>query len=179
MAAGVGGWCYRWLSGNHVIHIEYTDLQMTKPEPLKIVEAYLARYPPTLPPMTSERLRSSEEISKWVKDEMERTLWLCEKWFHHYETDGEEAERTNRIVKGFLETFVRYQEEFFPENTEDLEKRLLDIFLAVDIRGLRDVHSIYVQWWEDNKNRCISLSGKHPGLTPRSSGPSPAAGLVR
>jgi len=178
IAAGIGGWAYRWLSGNHVIHIEYTDLQMTKSEPLQIVEAYLAKYPSTLPPMTSERLRSSEDISEWVKNEMERTLWLCEKWFHKYESDGREAERAIREVQGFLETFLRYQEEFFPEEIEDLEMRLLEIYFAADIRGLRDLHSAYDRWWKESKDRCISLTPKNR-LTPRSSGPSPVAGSVR
>ena len=162
MAAGIGGWAYRWLSGNHLIHIEYTDLQMTKSEPLQIVEAYLAKYPPTLPPMTTEGLRSSEDISEWVKNEMERTLWLCEKWFHYYETDGREVKRAIRKVKGFLETFVRFQEEFFPEEIEDLELRLLEIHLAADIRGLRDLHSTYGRWWKESKDRCISLVPINP-----------------
>lgn len=162
MAAGIGGWVYRWLSSNHVIHIEFTDLQMAKPEPLEIVEAYLAKYPPTLPPMTSERLRSSEGISEWVKNEMERTLWLCEKWFHNYDADGGEAARAIRKVEGLLETFVRYQEEFFPEEIEDIELRLLEIVSAIDIRGLSDLHSTYDQWWEINKNRRISLLPINP-----------------
>ena len=67
-----------------------------------------------------------------------------------------------RKVEGLLETFVRYQEEFFPEEIEDIELRLLEIVSAIDIRGLSDLHSTYDQWWEINKNRRISLLPINP-----------------
>jgi hypothetical protein len=60
LAAGVGGWAYRWLSGNKIVHIEYTDLQMSKPEPLAVIEAYLQKHPSTLAPITSSELRTVE-----------------------------------------------------------------------------------------------------------------------
>ena len=39
---------YRWVSNNIVIDISYTDLDGTKPEPLEVVQAYLAKYPSTM-----------------------------------------------------------------------------------------------------------------------------------
>jgi hypothetical protein len=45
----VAGETYRWISGNKVIEIKYRDLEMTKPEPLEVVKAYLAKHPSTIP----------------------------------------------------------------------------------------------------------------------------------
>ncbi|MDH4164750.1 MAG: hypothetical protein OEW15_18980, partial [Nitrospirota bacterium] len=63
MDFGAGGREYRWLSENKVIRIEYTDLQMEKPEPIEVVKAYLAKHPSTLAPITLKQLRSTENIT--------------------------------------------------------------------------------------------------------------------
>ena len=54
---GSAGWVYRWLSNNIVINIEYNDAQFNKPEPLEIVQAYLTKFPSTIPTITSADLR--------------------------------------------------------------------------------------------------------------------------
>jgi len=67
-----GGNDYRWLSGNKIIKIEYIDLQMTKSEPLEVIKAYLVKHPSTIATFTLQELRNSANVTKWIKDEMER-----------------------------------------------------------------------------------------------------------
>jgi hypothetical protein len=74
---GLGGAQYTWLNNNIVISIEYTDLQRTKPEPLEIVQAYLAKFPSTI---TTTATEFKSNAYKWIKDEIDRRLWLCDKW---------------------------------------------------------------------------------------------------
>ena len=75
--SGLGGGGYRWISNNKVIYISYTDLQRTKPEPLEVIKAYLAKHPSTVSAITVDDAHNK----KWIKDEMERRLWLCGKWY--------------------------------------------------------------------------------------------------
>ena len=74
---GGGVVAYSWLSNNIVVNIQYTNLSGPKPEPLEVVKAYLAKFPSTVPAMTIDQAHNEQ----WIKDEMERRLWLCDKWF--------------------------------------------------------------------------------------------------
>ena len=67
---------YRWTSNYVVIVIDYGDPR--KPEPLQVVEAYLQKFPSTIP---ANLVLDKAHDEKWIKDEMERRLWLCDKWF--------------------------------------------------------------------------------------------------
>ena len=46
---GLGGGSFMWLSSNVVIKISYTDLQGIKPELLEVIQAYLQKFPSTIP----------------------------------------------------------------------------------------------------------------------------------
>jgi hypothetical protein len=76
----VAGANYRWLSGNKVIEIKYRDSEMNKPEPLEVVKAYLAKHPSSITSFTLQELRHNANVTKWIKDEIDRRLWLCDKW---------------------------------------------------------------------------------------------------
>ena len=75
---GLGGGSYTWISGQKVIKIEYTDLQRTKPEPLEVIQSYLQKHPSTVT-VTEAELKGNAHNEKWIKDEMDRRLWLCDK----------------------------------------------------------------------------------------------------
>ncbi len=77
---GVRGSGYAWLSHNIVVNIEYADLAGTKPEPLEVIKAYLQKFPSSIT-FTEAEAKTRAHNEKWVKDEMERRLWLCDKWF--------------------------------------------------------------------------------------------------
>lgn len=154
MALGSGGWAYRWLSGNKVIHIEYTDLQMEKPEPLEIVNAYLAKHPSTLPVMTSSDLRTSDNKTQWIKDEMSRRLWLCDKWLA-YDQAG-----ANKIVDELVDHltyFLRYREKYYGVSAK-ADLILLDGYKQADNKAAIETKlAEYKTWWVNHKKDSISL----------------------
>ncbi len=155
MAAGSGGWAYRWLTSNKVIHIEYTDLQMTKPEPLEIVSAYLAKHPSTLTPITSADLRTDGNKTTWIKDEMDRRLWLGDKWIARIETVGNLNELSS-VVKS-LNVFLDYKEKYYGISAENEKQTLSEYLLAKNKAGIKIKLEEYKTWWAANKDKPITL----------------------
>lgn len=157
MAAGTGGWVYRWISNNTIVHIEYTDLQMEKPEPIDIVDAYLTKYPSTLVARTSAELRTDESRTQWIKDEMSRRLWLCEKWFTWQAGGNVEMVEALGEVVDHLEEFLDYRQRYFGMNA-DQEK--MDLIAAKRVNGdvaIKAKLTQYKQWWEGHKGDSITL----------------------
>jgi hypothetical protein len=159
MAVGSGGWVYRWLSGTKVIQIEYTDLMMTKPEPLEVVNAYLAKHPSTLPSMTSADLRTDENKTKWIKDEMERRLWLCDKWLQQLdEGKTEQYKALSAVVDDHLDVFLDYREKYYGISAAEDKQTLSGYLLAKNEKEIRKKLAEYKQWWAENKTKSINLS---------------------
>jgi len=157
LAFGSGGWDYRWLSGNKVIIIDYTDLDMKKPQPLEVVKAYLAKHPSTLPQMSLVELRSSANKVKWIKDEMERRLWLGEKWFLQLQMGKVEVvEALDRIVKT-LAVFLNYRERYYGIKARDEKIALLGYQELKDGTAIKAKLSEYKTWWAVNKTKSISV----------------------
>ena len=98
---------YSWISNNVVVEISYSDLDGTKPEPIEVIQAYLQKHPSTIP---STLVMDRAHDEKWIKDEMERRLWLCDKWFLELQK-GKAEQKTviNEAVK-HMEVFLNYRE---------------------------------------------------------------------
>ena len=157
VAAGSGGWDYRWLSGNKVIRIEYTDLMMEKPQPLEIVKAYLAKHPSTLPVRTSADLRTSANKTTWIKDEMDRRLWLCDKWFMQLQLKKVEARQAYEASVKSVNIFLDYREKYYGLKAAD-EKNLLSGYLMQNNgTGIKAKVDEYKKWWVVNKEKAINL----------------------
>ena len=157
LAFGSGGWDYRWLSGTKVIVLEYTDLDMKKPQPLELVTAYLAKHPPTVPAVTLQELRSPANVTKWVKDEMERRLWLGEKWLTQLQMGKVEVvEALDRVVKT-LAVFLNYRERYYGIKARDEKIALLGYQELKDGTSIRAKLSEYKTWWSVNKTKSISV----------------------
>ncbi|MBU1686133.1 MAG: hypothetical protein KJ589_02165 [Proteobacteria bacterium] len=157
IALGSAGWVYRWISNNIVIEIEYQDSQMEKPEPLEVVQAYLAKFPSTLPEFTSADLRTDASKEKWIKDEMERRLWLGDKWFAWQEAGSSDVAETLREVNRSIEVFLNYREKYFGINA-DLEKESLYTLISnQNLQGMKDKLAEYKSWWATNKSGSINL----------------------
>ena len=152
-----GGRDYRWLSGNKVIIVEYTDLMMEKPEPIEVVKAYLAKHLSTLPAITLQQLRSTENKTKWIKDEMERRLWLCDKWFMALQLrKAEQKDVLEESVKS-MGVFLDYREKYYGISAKD-EKNLLSNYLMQNNgTGIKAKLSEYKAWWTANKGNPINL----------------------
>jgi hypothetical protein len=154
---GAGGREYRWLSGNKVIRIEYTDLQMEKPEPVEIVKAYLVKHPSTLAAITLKQLRSTENKTTWIKDEMDRRLWLCDKWFMQLQLRKVEEKQVYQESVKSMNIFLDYREKYFGIKAAD-EKNLLAGYLNTNNgTGIKAKLKEYKDWWVVNKDKAISL----------------------
>jgi hypothetical protein len=154
---GAGGREYRWLSGTKVIRIEYTDLMMGKPEPIEVVKAYLAKHPSTMPILTLAQMRSAENKTIWIKDEMDRRLWLCDKWFMALQLGkAEQKDVLEKSVKN-MEVFLNYREKYYGIASAS-EKQLLWEYLNTNNgTAIKNKLTEYKTWWSLNKGNPINL----------------------
>jgi hypothetical protein len=157
MAFGSAGWTYRWVSGNKAVQIEYHDSQMTKPEPLDVVRAYLVKHPSTLTPLTSADLRTAGNKTTWIKDEMERRLWLCDKWFIQLQLQKVTEQQAYQESVKSMNIFLDYREKYYGMAAAT-EKNLLAGYLSTNNgTGIRSKLAEYKTWWQANKTVAISL----------------------
>jgi hypothetical protein len=154
---GSAGWDYRWISGNKIIMIEYHDTQMEKPEPLEVVRAYLAKHPSTLPTITMKELYSNSNKISWIKDEMDRRLWLCDKWFMQLQLKKAEEKQVYQQSAKSMNIFLDYREKYYGIKAVD-EKNLLAGYLSANNgTGIKAKLTEYRNWWSVNKEKAISL----------------------
>lgn len=154
---GSAGWDYRWVSGNKVVMIEYHDTQMTKPEPLEIIQAYLSKHPSTLPTITMKELNSSTNKTTWIKDEMNRRLWLCDKWFLQITLKKADEKRVYQESVKSMNMFLDYREKYYGLKAAD-EKNLLAGYLNTNNgTGIKAKLTEYKNWWSIHKSDAISL----------------------
>lgn len=152
-----GGRNYRWISGNKVIVIEYHDSQMTKPEPIEVVKAYLAKHLSTLTAMKLAELRSPEMKTTWIKDEMDRRLWLCDKWFLYVQMGKAELSDILRTVVKYLTVFLDYRERYYGITSRDEKIKLMGYLDVKDGTAIKNKLTEYKTWWSVNKTKSISL----------------------
>ncbi|HDL15930.1 MAG TPA: hypothetical protein ENH28_07260 [Euryarchaeota archaeon] len=153
----VAGWTYRWVSGNKVIQIQYHDSQMTKPEPLEVVRAYLAKHPSTLTAMTSADLRTEENKTKWIKDEMERRLWLCDRWFYQLQLKKVELRKTLREAVDHMKVFLDYREKYYGISAKSEKQVLWKYMIENNGTAIKNKLKEYKEWWSLNKGKAINL----------------------
>ncbi len=153
----VGGRNYRWLSGNKLITIYYRGSLKTIPEPIEVVQAYLAKHPSSIVTVNLAQLRSVENKTTWIKDEMDRRLWLCGKWFYHLQLGKvEQREVFEQNVKS-MNVFLDYREKYYGVKAAD-EKNLLAGYLNTNNgTGIKAKLDEYKKWWAVNKEKAISL----------------------
>ncbi len=154
---GSAGWDYRWLSGNKVIMIEYHDPEMTKPEPLEIVRAYLAKHSSTIPAMTLEQLRSADNKTHWIKDEMDRRLWLCDKWDAQYQLGKVQQNELLRELVDHMNIFLDYREKYYDIKARDEKIALSNYLYQNDLTSIKNKLTDYKTWWSSHKGDSINL----------------------
>jgi hypothetical protein len=152
-----GGRDYRWISGNKVIQIEYNDLQMTKLQPLEVVQAYLAKHPSTLPSMTLLELRGNTNVTKWIKDEMDRRLWLCDKWNAQSQAGSvTQADLIYNLVRS-MNVFLNYRQKYYGVSAKDDLDLLSSYKENKDITSIQSKLTEYKTWWNANKGKNIKI----------------------
>jgi len=152
--SGLGGGGFRWISNsNMVVDISYTDLQRTKPVPIEVVKAYLAKHPSTVPAITIDDAHNK----KWIKDEMERRLWICDKWFAAYEGKAADLKDTMYGTVKSFEVFLKYREKYYSVKAEADLNAIYAYKRKNDTTGLKAKLVELRQWWTDNKGKDITL----------------------
>jgi hypothetical protein len=157
---GLGGGSYTWISGQKVIEIKYTDLQRTKPEPSEVIQAYLQKHPSTIP---ATLILDKPHDVQWIKDEMERRLWLCDKWFMQLQLGKADQKTVLQESVKSMNVFLDYREKYlkpilgFKISTND-EKNLLANYLAQNNgTGIKNKLAEFKKWWGENKGKSINL----------------------
>ncbi len=143
---------YSWISNNAVIEISYTDLDGTKPEPLEIIQAYLQKFPSTIP---ATLVLDQAHNEQWIKDEMDRRLWLADKWIARIETVGNLNELSS-VVKS-LNVFLDYREKYYGIEAATEKQTLSEYLLAKNKAGIKTKLEEYKTWWAANKDKPINL----------------------
>jgi len=154
---GAGGRDYRWLSGSKVITIEYHDSQLTKPEPIEVIQAYLAKHPSTLPALTMKELNSIAHKTAWIKDEMDRRLWLCDKWFMQLQLRKVEEKQVYQESVKSMNIFLDYREKYYRTKAADDKNLLASYLSASNGTGIKAKLKEYKDWWAVNKDKAITL----------------------
>ncbi len=130
---------------------------MTKPEPLEVVRAYLAKHPSTLTAMTSADLRTEENKTKWIKDEMERRLWLCDRWFLALQTGKAKEKTVYRNAVDSMQVFLDYREKYYGISAKSEKQVLWEYLQANNGTGIKDKLQKYKSWWSGNRDKAISI----------------------
>ena len=149
---------YRWVSNNVVIDVSYTDLQGNKPEPLEVVQAYLVKYPSSLT-ITDIVFKSSEYNTKWIKDEMERRLWLCDKWNAQFQSGGVTQADLIKALVNNIQEFLNYRQKYYSVAAAADLKLLFGYQQNNDIASIQTKLSEYKIWWNANKGKSIRIKG--------------------
>ena len=150
---GLGGGHYRWLNNNVVVDISYTDLYKQKPEPIEVVKAYLAKFPSTIPNINIDNAHNIQ----WIKDEIDRRLWLCDKWNAQFQAGkATQADLIYNLVRN-MKVFLNYRQKYFAV-AADADLTLLSGYQQNnDLVTIQTKLSEYKGWWSANKAKSISL----------------------
>lgn len=152
-----GGRNYRWISDNKVIVIEYHDSQMTKAEPLEVVRSYLSKHPSTLTYMSLKDLRSTDNKTKWIKDEMGRRLWLGDKWFMALQLGKAEQKAVLQHTVDSMKVFLDYREKYYGVSAKSEKQLLWKYMIENNGTAIKNKLEEYKSWWEANKDKPINL----------------------
>jgi hypothetical protein len=147
---------YRWISNNVVVNIQYTNLGGPKPEPLEVVKAYLSKFPSSIS-MADAEFKAKAHNEKWIRDEMDRRLWLCDKWFYQLQMKMVEDEQVYQESVKSMNVFLDYREKYYGIKVAD-EKNLIAGYLNNNNgTGIKAKLDEYKKWWVVNKEKGISL----------------------
>ena len=92
---------------------------------------------------------------KWIKDEIDRRLWLGGKWMARIEASGDLNELSS-VVKS-LNVFLDYREKYYGIDAAAEKKTLWEYQQAKNKAGIKTKLEEYKTWWEGNKDNPITL----------------------
>lgn len=148
---------YRWVSGNKVVMIEYRGSLSSTPEPFDVVRAYLSKHPSTIPTMTLSQLRSSEGKATWIKEEMERRLWLADKWFAQIQPAEPKLRDKLKSMTDYMVVFLDYREKYYRIASKSDKIAFEAALFEYNASAARSKLTEYKTWWMKNKENTITL----------------------
>lgn len=155
MRLEIAGGSYRWISSsNVVVSIKYRDPDFAKSEPLEVVNVYLAKFPSTIP--ATFKLNRDHEII-WLKDEMERRLWLGDKWFAHIQTADLKLRDKLKSMTDSMVVFLNYREKYYGIASKNDKIALETALFQNNIAAIQTKLTEYKTWWAAHKADTISL----------------------
>jgi hypothetical protein len=150
----LGGGSYMWINKNVVVKITYRNLEGGKPEPVEVIQAYLQKHPSTI---SSALILDKAHDVQWIKDEMDRRLWLCDKWFMQLQLKKVEEKQVYQESVKSMNIFLDYREKYYGLKAAD-EKNLLAGYLNTNNgTGIKAKLKEYKDWWVVNKDKQISI----------------------
>jgi hypothetical protein len=155
LQSGTSGGTYRWLSNNNVVvQISYYDADFTKPEPKEVIAAYLTKFPSVIP--ATFKLNSTHDI-EWIKDEIDRRLWLCDKWVSLIQPgDAELYDKLDSVLSN-MNTLLDFRQKYFGISAKDDKILLLNYYSKKDDASIKAKLTEYKTWWTTHKADPISL----------------------
>lgn len=155
MRLEIAGGSYRWISNNNVVvSIKYRDPDFAKSEPLEVVKAYLAKYPSIIP--ATFKLNRDHEVA-WLKDEMERRLWLGDKWFAQIQTADPKLRDKLKSMTDSMVVFLNYREKYFGISAKDEKISLETALFQNNVTAVQTKLTEYKTWWTAHKSDSITL----------------------
>lgn len=152
-----GAKSYAWISNNYVvIKIGCSNCPNTKPEPLEIVQAYLQKYPSAIT-LTDSDLKSSAHSQRWIKDEMDRRLWLCDKWFMQLQLKKAAEKDVYRESVKSMSNFLDYRDKYYGIKAADEKNMLAGYINTNNGTSIKAKLKEYKDWWVVNKEKAINL----------------------
>jgi len=146
------GTSYRWVSNNIVVYIRYSDPELSKPEPLEVVRAYLRKFPSSIT-YTDAYVKTRAHNEQWLRDEMERRIWLSEKWVVLVEDGKGDLYAELREVYRHLDVFLKYREKYLGveggDDRSDIENALVSRNVSDMGKKVKELRA----WWNKNKTK--------------------------
>ena len=124
---------------------------------MEVVQAYLAKFPSTLTVKDDTEFKSADYNTKWIKDEIDRRLWLCDKWNLQFQAGKTTQADLIYNLNNNLEVFLNYRQKYFSVAAEADLTLLADYQQNNDLASIQTKLSEYKGWWNSNKARAITL----------------------
>jgi len=92
-----------------------------------------------------------------LKDEMERRLWLCDKWFYQLQLGKAEQKAVLQNTVDSMQVFLNYREKYYGIAAKDDKNLLSNYLMQNNGTGIKNKLKEYKGWWSVNKDKPINL----------------------
>jgi len=142
---------FTWVSKNVVVEIEGDFVQTG---PLDVVWAYVQKIPSTIP---ATMALDEAHDAQWIKDEMERRLWLAGKWFTHLRTNKTLPKKALKEAVASMDVFLEYREKYYGIRSLEEQRLLAGLQEESDDNRLFGRLKDYRKWWSKAKDRPLKI----------------------